>query len=352
MPDTTTNDPEKGSGQTGPSGHEQMTAVLVSLVLWIASIAFGVYYRLTSEDPIAFDHWSWYVTNGIQTFMAFTLPAAYPGYATLAYTCGLIKGGPGSRLEAFYINATMGMVLGVPCMATLDHLMFVFAPVVFIGSWMPWAQVQLVTSGLSCACGLYMSLWIPTNKASNVCDPGPFVLMFIFVGTSIARLTVPPIAFDGPYFIILLAFNLALCAAVAFLFVRGNSRKSRVQNSLALINKICEDIGKGPVAKKTVWAVWPPGATFPSGWWFEPLPFGNKTGWPYEAWPQGDMSAEPSQEFIAAAATEMQTEFKKFLPLWLAVGFLPVLIIGLVAGAVMAPCISPMGFISPPPCAG
>ena len=91
--------------------------------------------------------------------------------------------------------------------------------------------------------------------------------------------------------------------------------------------------------KKTVWAVWPPGATFPSGWWFEPLPFGNKTGWPYEAWawPEGEMSAEPSRELIAAAATEMQTEFKKFVPLWLAVGFLPVLIIGLVSGAVLVP---------------
>ena len=51
------------------SGHEQTAAVVVSLLLWIASISFGVYYR--QQNEVDFNHWSWYVNTGLQSFMAF-----------------------------------------------------------------------------------------------------------------------------------------------------------------------------------------------------------------------------------------------------------------------------------------
>ena len=104
--------------------------------------------------------------------------------------------------------------------------------------------------------------------------------------------------------------------------------------------KLCEDIGQGPVTEKTVWAVWPAGAKFPTGWWFEPLPFGDEKGWPYDAWPAGDIShfnasAAPSAEMIDAAAAEMKAEFENFFPSIVAFGTLPLGVLGLVAGTVV-----------------
>merc|ERR1719499_2135691 len=128
--------------------------------------------------------------------MTFTLPVVYPGYAVTRYTFGLGSNGPGTRFEAFYINATMGMVLGLPAMATLDHCVFVFAPLVAVLAWMPYPQVQVVTSGLACLCGLYMSLWIPTNIASGAKDPGPFILLVVLGGCSFSRLFSSAIGFQ------------------------------------------------------------------------------------------------------------------------------------------------------------
>ena len=309
-------------GPIKPSGHEQGPLVVVSLVILIACI---LGFRVFNPSAPAV-HWSWYAITGIQTFFAFLLPVAYPGYAVFAYTAGLGKDGPGTRLEAFYINSTMGMVLGIPRMAMVDHFMFLFAPFVMLLGWMPWAEAQVVASGLACLCGLYMALWIPTNLATGTKDPGPFVLCGAFVFCSFFRVFGPNIAFEGSLNTLLLGFNIILCLLVLMLSINGIRRSKRATQAIALTNRMCSDIGEGPV-----WQAWPKNADFPTGWWFEPPPFGDEKGWPFGPWPSGPSATHPPQEMIAAAAEEMRREIPLFLPLWLVVGGLFVVILGFVA---------------------
>ena len=313
------------SGLSEPTGHEQGLAVLVSFVLLAASIvAFGVIYRGDPANDVPFQDWTWTLITGIQTFFAFVLPVAYPGYAVFAYTAGWGKNGPGTRLEAFYINGTMGMVLGVPKMAMVDHFMFLFAPIVMLLGWLPWPEAQVIASGLGCLCGLYMALWIPTNIATGTKDPGPFILCGAFVTCSFLRVFSPEIAFEGNLNTLLLVFNLTLCVLVLGLSINGVRRASRASNTIALVQRMCADLGEGPV-----WQAWPKGKRFPTGWWFEPPPGGNTHAWPFGPWPEGPNDANPPQEMIEAAAEEMRREIPQFMPLGVVVGGLFVLVGGL-----------------------
>ncbi len=318
----------------GPTGHEQAGIALFNWFLLLMSIGyFGVYYRdehfaADNVENICFEHWSWYVTNGVQTFFcaALGMMGAYPGYAVLKYTSGLGNDGPGSRLESFYINATMGMVLGIPMMALIDHFMFIFSWIVMIFCWMPWPQIQVFTSGLSCLCGLYMALWIPTNIASKVNDLGPFILCGAFTACSFIRLFASDdtIGFTGTSKTILIIFNYLSLFLVILLSIRGVLRADRAKHSIALAKKICSDLGEGPV-----WAVWPKGKHFPSGWWFEPPPWGSSSeGWPFDSWPSGPNSANPPSDMIYAAAEEMKREMPFFFSLKLILGFLLSIILG------------------------
>ena len=331
MPINTGNDEDHQNSSDlcslGPTGHEQGPAVLLSLILLVASVAwYGVIYRLDEANAVPFDHWTWYLVTGIQTFFAFILPVAYPGYAVFAYTAGLGKDGPATRLEAFYINTTMGMVLGVPRMARVDHFMFFFAPIVMLFAWMPWPEVQVVSSGLACLCGLYMALWIPTNIATGTKDPGPFILCGVFATCSFYRAFSGTIGFEGELQTVLLSFNTTVCVLVLLLSINGVRRASRAKNAIALTQKMCSDIGDGPI-----WLSWPKGKEFPTGWWFEPPPLGDEKGWPFGSWPKGPNSAQPPPALIDAAAEEMRREIPRFLPLSLVLFGLFALVAGLVA---------------------
>jgi len=304
--------------------------VLLSLTLLIACIVgFGVLYR--SGEDVPFEHWSWYLITGIQTLFAFLLPVAYPGYAVFSYTAGIGNDGPGTRLEALYINGTMGMVLGVPRMAFVDHFMFLFAPCVMLLGWMPWVEAQVIASGLGCLCGLYMALWIPTNIATGTRDPGPFILCAAFATCSFFRAFSPDIGFTGAHKTILLTFNITVCALAFLMSVNGLRRAKRATKTIALVRQICTDIGEGPV-----WQAWPKGASFPTGWWFEPPPWGDQTGWPYGPWPAGPSAANPPQEMIDAAAEEMRREIPQFWPISLVLGGLFTLLAGLVGAVLVA----------------
>ena len=314
------------------TGHEQTPAAVISLIVLVASVVwYGVIYRMDASHAVPFDHWSWYLVTGVQSLFAFILPIAYPGYAVFAYTAGLGNDGPATRLEAFYINATMGMVLGIPRMAMVDHFMFLFAPVVMVLGWMPWPEAQVVASGLACVCGLYMALWIPTNVATNTKDPGPFILCVVFVGCSVYRLFSDEIGFSGDLWTILLTFNLIACLLVMLLTISGLRRAKRAVDSIALTQRMCRDIGDGPV-----WQAWPQGQSFPHGWWFEPRSNDEPKGWPFGEWPTGPSATHPPQEMIDAAAEEMRREMPRFLPLGWVLFILSALIIGLISAVTCA----------------
>jgi hypothetical protein len=90
--------------------------------------------------------------------------------------------------------------------------------------------------------------------------------------------------------------------------------------------QVCKDIGEGPI-----WVQWPEGKEFPSGWWFEPPPFGSRdAGWPNgtDEWPK--TAVTPPIAMIEAAKVEMRTEMPRFLPLWLVLGSIAALLLGLV----------------------
>lgn len=210
----------------------------------------------------------------------------------------------------------------------VDHFMFLFAPIVMLFAWMPWPEIQVVTSGLACLCGLYMALWIPTNVATGTKDPGPFILCFVFVVCSFYRVFSDTIGFQGELQTILLSFNLTVFGVVLLLSINGIRRAPRAKNSIALTKKICSDIGEGPV-----WQSWPKDREFPKGWWFEP-PFGNEKAWPFGAWPEGPNSAQPSQDLIDAAAEEMRREIPRFFSLSLLLFGLFALIVGLVVAVI------------------
>lgn len=360
-----------------PSGHEQRTATLLNLLLCIASVAIGVIFHASSCAQI---DWMWYVVTSIQTLLCFLLPVLYPGFAVFKYTLGLGNDGPATRFEAFYIESTLGMMYGISHMAFLDHFLFLFAPCVVLLSWMPSVKCQVFASALTCICGLYMTLWIPTNVATSTTDYGPYVLSTVLIFCSFARVCLPSVAYDTNFAVTLLAFQGVLCIFLGILLCRGIERRKegRAIHSIKLTNWLCCHIGDGPV-----WQSWPmieheetetlniSTATeegrsssslpfpnnnriikkiqpkeFPSGWWFEPTPFGNKTCfgdelddfqcWPYGDWPSHDTTAlcisitssysttttsntnkvlqTPPPSIISNAQEEMLREMPEFIP--------------------------------------
>lgn len=319
---------ERATTATKATGQEQGLAVLLSVLLLVGIVVFGVMHRADPANDVPFQDWTWTLITGIQTFFAFLLPVAYPGYAVFAYTAGWGKDGPGTRLEAFYINGTMGMVLGVPKMAMVDHFMFLFAPCVMVLGWMPWPEAQAIASGLGCLCGLYMALWIPTNIATGTKDPGPFILCAAFVTCSFFRVFSPDIAFQGDLNTVLLVFNAIMCLIVLALIIHGIRRASRASHTIALVQRMCADLGEGPV-----WQSWPKNKRFPTGWWFEPPPGGDKSAWPFGPWPEGPNDANPPEAMIAAAAEEMRREISRFMPLSLVLGVLFTFVGALVVAA-------------------
>jgi hypothetical protein len=62
-----------------PTGQEQKVPVIVSLVVLIAVVVYGV---LNADEDTATTGWYW--VTGVQTFFAFTLPILYPGFACFA----------------------------------------------------------------------------------------------------------------------------------------------------------------------------------------------------------------------------------------------------------------------------
>ena len=103
-----------------------------------------------------------------------------------------------------------------------------------------------------------------------------------------------------PYRRILRNWAIGVGVVAAYFVVTAATRASPLQNVRAL-RRMC---------------VGTPGAgePWPSGWQWEPMPFGNSEGWPLGPWPEGDKLAgcEPSADLMAAAAAELQ-----------AVGYLP-----------------------------
>ena len=66
----------RGLSESERSGHEQTLAVVVFLLIWLAAMGFGIHYRKKNKETVEFNHPSWYCNQFLQSFMAFTLPAA------------------------------------------------------------------------------------------------------------------------------------------------------------------------------------------------------------------------------------------------------------------------------------
>ena len=248
--------------------------------------------------------------NALLTLLWLALAFGYPGYEFTIYTFGLGLDGGAARNDAFDLQLSLGAALGIPSMAFIDHFNILFvtaAPLV----WWRNAKVQMIVLGMAILNGLYMFLFVAVFLPPWILGQGDrvedwmlgLVVSAVFLLCVILKL--PVIRYRG----ILRNWAIGVGVVAAYFVVTAATRASQLQNVRALRRMCVTTPGEGE--------------PWPSGWQWEPMPFGNSEGWPLGPWPQGEKLAgcEPSADLIATAAAELQ-----------AVGYLP---LGLVLGLIV-----------------
>ncbi|MCY4117915.1 MAG: hypothetical protein OXF55_13595 [Caldilineaceae bacterium] len=249
--------------------------------------------------------------NVLLTLLWLALAFGYPGYEFTIYTFGLGLDGGAARNDAFDLQLSLGAALGIPSMAFIDHfnILFVtFAPL----AWWRNAKVQMIVLGMAILNGLYMFLFVAVFLPPWILGQGDrvedwmlgLVVSAVFLLCVILKL--PVVRYRG----ILRNWAIGVGVVAAYFVVTAATRASQLQN-VRVLRRMC---------------VTTPGAgePWPSGWQWEPMPFGNNEGWPLGPWPDGEKLAgcEPSADLIAAAAAELQAV--AYLPLSLVLGLIVV----------------------------
>ena len=248
--------------------------------------------------------------NVLLTLLWLALAFGYPGYEFTIYTFGLGLDGGAARNDAFDLQLSLGAALGIPSMAFIDHFNILLVTVAPLAWWRN-AKVQMIVLGMAILNGLYMFLFVAVFLPPWILGQGDrvedwmlgLVVSAVFLLCVILKL--PVVRYRG----ILRNWAIGVGVVAAYFVVTAATRASQLQNVRALRRMCVTTPGEGE--------------PWPSGWQWEPMPFGNSEGWPLGPWPEGEKLAgcEPSADLIAAAAAELQ-----------AVGYLP---LGLVLGLIV-----------------
>ena len=248
--------------------------------------------------------------NVLLTLLWQVLAVGYPGYEFPIYTFGLGLDGGAARNDAFDLQLSLGAALGIPSMAFIDHFNILFVTAAPLAWWRN-AKVQMIVLGMAILNGLYMFLFVAVFLPPWILGQGDrvedwmlgLVVSAVFLLCVILKL--PVVRFRG----ILRNWAISVGVVAAYFVFTAATRASQLQNVRALRRMCVTTPGEGE--------------PWPSGWQWEPMPFGNSEGWPLGPWPEGEKLAgcEPSADLIAAAAAELQ-----------AVGYLP---LGLVLGLIV-----------------
>lgn len=251
------------------------------------------------------------ISNILLTLLWLALAFGYPGYEFTIYTFGLGLESGAARNDAFDLQLSLGAALGIPSMAFIDHFNILFATVAPL-SWWRNAKVQTVVSGMAILNGLYMFLFPAVFLPGWVLGHGdPFgdailglVVSAVFILAVLLRLPITP---HRP---ILGRWAAGVGIVAVYFMVVAFMRAPFLQNVRTLRRMCVTTPGEGE--------------PWPSGWQWEPMPFGGSQGWPIGPWPEGEKLAgcEPSAELITTAAAELQSI--TYLPLAFVLGLIVV----------------------------
>ena len=261
------------------------------------------------------------ISNILLTLLWLALAFGYPGYEFTAYTMGLGFESGAARNDAFDLQLSLGAALGIPSMAFIDHFNILFVTVAPL-CWWRNAKVQTIVAGMAILNGLYMFLFPAVFLPGWLFEHGdPFgdamlglIVSAVFILAVILRLSITP------HRRILRRWATGIGVVATYFVVVAFIRAPFLQNVRRLRRMCVTTPGEGE--------------PWPSGWQWEPMPFGGSGGWPIGPWPAGEKlpGCEPSTELIATAAQELQAI--TYLPLPLVLG-LVVVGVGLFVAAVL-----------------
>ncbi|MEM7532007.1 MAG: hypothetical protein AAF639_07520 [Chloroflexota bacterium] len=251
-------------------------------------------------------------SNVLLTLLWLALAFGYPGYMFTIYTFGLGFDVGAARNDAFDLQLSLGAALGIPSMAFIDHFNILFVTIAPLAWWRN-PKVQTIVSGMAILNGLYMFLFVAVflppvlmgyDGAIEESMLG-LIVSLVFLICVLLRLPVTP------HRNILRNWSIGVGVVAVYFIIMGIIRTPFLDNVRALRRMCVTTPGQGE--------------PWPSGWQWEPMPFGGSNGWPIGPWPEGPKlpGCEPTAELVSAAAAELQAI--TYLPLALV---LAIMVIG------------------------
>ena len=256
-----------------------------------------------SELTIAF--------NVILTLLYFGLIGGYPGYPMMLYSWGLETfDTDAARNDAFDLSMSMGAALGIPQITLVDHFNIASAAL-FPLAWISSShKLQAMVGGAALLSGMYMFLFVAVFVPARMYKDVPDVLIIsvLMSLSGLHRMRILP-----KHLATILKRWAILVGTLAVLALVVSSQRVPLLKATLQLRKECVGV---PGAYDKVW---------PSGWDFEPLPFGSTTsGWPSSPkWPEGT-GCTPDSTLIEASRNELNQ--LNFLPLWMVLGTLMFLV--------------------------
>lgn len=250
-------------------------------------------------------------SNILLTLLWLALVFGYPGYQFTIYTFGLGFDVGAARNDAFDLQLSLGAALGIPSMAFIDHFNILFVSVAPL-SWWRNAKLQTIVAGMAILNGLYMFLFPAVFLPGWLLGHGDpledamlgLIVSALFIIAVLLRLPMTP------YRKILRGWAIGVGIIAIYFVMIAAIRAPSLQNVRTLRRMCVSTPGTGE--------------PWPSGWQWEPMPFGDSDGWPLGPWPDGEklVGCEPSAELISAAAAELQAV--TYLPLTFVLGLIVV----------------------------